>query len=96
MGKGLAGWLGGGGCSNHRVPIGVEKKNGECISALSDGAYTTTLLVMVDRVKSGKGVHPPPSPGWADFTIMMECTTPESGHCHSLCVLLCGSDNHFC
>jgi len=28
-------------------------------------------------------VHPPPSPGWADFTIMKECT-PESGHCHSV------------
>jgi hypothetical protein len=25
-------------------------------------------------------VHSPPSPGWADFTIMIECT-PESGHC---------------
>jgi len=30
-------------------------------------------------------VHPPPlSTGWADLTIMMECT-PESGHCHSVC-----------
>ncbi len=37
------------------------------------------LYVMVDTVK-GIGVHPPPSPDWADFTIMMECT-PESGHC---------------
>ncbi len=29
------------------------------------------------------GVHPPPSPGWADFSVMMECT-PESGNCHSV------------
>jgi hypothetical protein len=49
-------------------------------------AYTTTLLVMVDRVK-GRGHAPPPSPGWADFAIMMECTTQESGRCHSVCTL---------
>jgi hypothetical protein len=29
------------------------------------------------------GVHPPVSPGLADFTIMKEFT-PESGHCHSV------------
>jgi hypothetical protein len=28
------------------------------------------------------GVQPPHSPGWADFSIMMECTL-ESGHCES-------------
>jgi hypothetical protein len=28
----------------------------------------------------------PPVPGWANFSIMMECT-PESGHCHSVCSL---------
>ncbi len=39
------------------------------VSALSAGAYTTTLLVMVNRVKGG-GRAPSPSPGWADFTIM--------------------------
>jgi hypothetical protein len=32
------------------------------------------------------GVHPLPSPGWANFSITMECT-PESGHCHSVCTL---------
>jgi hypothetical protein len=41
---------------------------------LATGAYTTTLLVMVDSVK-GEGVHPPPSQGWAEFTIMMEWTS---------------------
>jgi len=29
-------------------------------------------------------VHSPPTPDWAEFTIMMECT-PESGHCQSIC-----------
>jgi len=37
---------------------------------------------MVDIV-NGVGVHLPPSPAWADFTLMMECT-PESGHGHSV------------
>ncbi len=46
------------------------------VSALSAGAYTTTLYLMVDRVKRG-GRAPPPSPGWANFSIIMECT-PES------------------
>jgi hypothetical protein len=31
-------------------------------------------------------VHPSPSPGGANFSIMMECT-PESGLCHSVCTL---------
>jgi hypothetical protein len=58
------------------------------VSSLSSGAYTTTLLVMVDRVKRGGRAPPPPhSSDWADFTIVKEFT-PESGHCH-LCVL-CG------
>ncbi len=50
-------------------------------SAFLPKEYSTTLLVMVDRVK-GEWRAPAPSPGWADFTIMMECT-PDSGHCHS-------------
>ncbi len=57
---------------------------GECM-CLSAGAYTTTLLVMVNRAKGGGRAHPP-LPGWADFTIMMECV-PKSGHCHSVCTL---------
>ncbi len=36
----------------------------------------------IDRLKGG-GRSPLPPPGWADFTIMMECT-PESGFCHSV------------
>jgi hypothetical protein len=30
-----------------------------------------------------------PSPGWANFSIMMECT-PDSGNCHSACVYSLG------
>jgi hypothetical protein len=42
---------------------------------------------MVDIVKED-GRTPPttPTPGWANFSIMMECT-PESGHCPSVCTL---------
>jgi hypothetical protein len=29
------------------------------------------------------GVHPPPSPAWANFTVMIECT-PESSRCYSV------------
>jgi hypothetical protein len=52
---------------------------------------------MVDREKGGgrAAVHPPPpSLGWADFTLMMECT-PESGHCHSVCTLRVAQRTHF-
>ncbi len=31
-------------------------------------------------------MHPPHSPGWANFSILMKCT-PESGRCHSVCTL---------
>jgi hypothetical protein len=43
---------------------------------------------MVDRVKGKEGPRmPSSSPGWADFTIMMECM-PEKGHCHSVYFVL--------
>ncbi len=53
----------------------------------------------------GRANPPPPkkknSPGWADFSIMMECT-PESGHCGSSVYnylakhlnFVCGHSNH--
>ncbi len=34
-------------------------------------------------------MHPPPSPGWADFTIMMKCT-PETGYFFATLCVLCG------
>jgi hypothetical protein len=52
------------------------------VSALSAGAYITTLFVIVDIVKGG-GRAPPSSPVWANYSIMMECS-PESGCCHSV------------
>ncbi len=57
------------------------------VSAHSAGAYTATLYVMVAIVK-GVGVHPPPIPAWANFSIIMKCT-PESSRCHSVCTLRC-------
>ncbi len=63
----------------NRVHIVVEEKLGVYI--FSAGAYSITLIDILDRVKGG--VHLPPSLGWADFTILMECT-PESGRCHSV------------
>jgi hypothetical protein len=74
------------------IPLGVnilvgttEEKRVEdilykrSVSALSAGAYTKTLLVMID----GSGRASPPLPGRAEFTIMMGFT-PESGHCQSI------------
>jgi hypothetical protein len=46
------------------------------------GAYTATLLVMVNVMKGG-GHTPPPLRAWANFTFMMECT-PESSRCYSV------------
>jgi hypothetical protein len=44
--------VGGGGGAKHRVHIG-ERSRGS-VTALSAGAYTTTLYVMVDIVKGGR------------------------------------------
>ncbi len=62
-----------------------QSRNRGSVSALSAGAYTTTLYVMVDIVKrGGRAPTPPPiTPGWANFYIITECT-PESGNCHSV------------
>ncbi len=54
-----------------------QRWNRVSVSAHSAGAYTATWLVMVNVVK-GVGVHPPPSPAWANFTLMMECTSESS------------------
>jgi hypothetical protein len=59
----------------------IEIKQGY-VSAHSAGAYTATLLVMVN-VMNGVGMHPPPSPAWANFTLIIECT-PESSSCYSV------------
>ncbi len=47
---------------------------GRVCHALSAGAYTTTLYVMVDIVNGGIGVDTGhPHPHQANFSIMMEC-----------------------
>ncbi len=33
------------------------------------------------------GVHPPPSPAWVNFSIMMECTVRQKAAVAALCVL---------
>jgi hypothetical protein len=70
--------------------IGTEMKRGECIRPLGWSVctlYNATLYVIVNIVKGDGGapLHPPPTPAWANFSIMMECT-PESGRCHSVCL----------
>ncbi len=43
-------------------------------------------LHMTEDIVKWDGRAPSPSPAWANFFIILECT-PESGHCHSLCAL---------
>jgi hypothetical protein len=46
------------------------------VSALSAGAHSTTLHVMVDIVK-GAGVRPLPPPAWANFSFVYNLHTQE-------------------
>ncbi len=50
--------------------------------AHSAEAYTAILQVMVNVMKGGARA-PPPSPAWANFTLMIECL-PESSRCYSV------------
>jgi hypothetical protein len=52
------------------------------VSAHSAGAYTATLLVIVNVMRGG-GRAPPILPARANFTLMTECT-PESNGCYSV------------
>jgi hypothetical protein len=58
------------------------------MSSHAAGAYTTTVYVMVDIVKGGRRAPPPPSTGWAHFSIMME-TLRQKEVIATLCKL-CG------
>ncbi len=59
-----------------------KRWNRVSVSAHSAGAYTATLLVMLN-VKRGGGRAPPPSPARANFTLITEYT-PESSGCNSV------------
>ncbi len=48
------------------------------MSAHSAGAYTATLLVLVNVMRGG-GRAPPPTPARTNFTVMTECTPESSG-----------------
>jgi hypothetical protein len=58
------------------------------------GVYLLTVARHGRYRMKGGGSAPPASQGWADFSIVMECT-PESGRCHALC-LLCGTYITYC
>jgi hypothetical protein len=60
----------------------ISLQEGVSVSAHSAGAYPATLLVLVYVIK-GVGVHPPPSPARANFTLITECT-PEGSRCNSV------------
>ena len=60
--------------SPHRVHIFLEMN--------SAGAYTATLLVMINVIKGG-GRAPPTLTSQANFTLMTECR-PESSGCNSV------------
>jgi hypothetical protein len=54
----------------------------------SAGAYSATLLVIVNVMK-GDGRAPLPSPAWANFTLMMECTSEAAvATLCTLCLIL--------
>jgi hypothetical protein len=62
----------------------------ECICLLSWGVHCNFVRGGKYSERKGMGVHPPPSPAWANFSILME-GTQERGRCHSGCVL-CGQN----
>jgi hypothetical protein len=69
----------------HRLNMELDLQwNRVSVSAHSAGAYTATLLVMVNVVKGG-GRAPPTLTSQANFTLMMECT-PEAA-ITTLCTL---------
>jgi hypothetical protein len=61
------------------------------VSAHSAGAYTATLLVMVNVMKRG-GRAPPPSPAWANFTKGW-CTVCKGG-VYGFERMVCGFVDH--
>ena len=71
---------------NHRGEKGRGEIGGVYLP-LSAGAYTTTLLLMIDRMKGG-GRESPPRARLGRIYHHDECTsTSESGHCQSISTL---------
>ncbi len=69
---------------NHRVHIFLEMKQGQCIRPHSWSVHCNfTGDGKCNESREGVGVHPPPSPARANFTLMTECT-PESRGCYSV------------
>jgi hypothetical protein len=65
-----------------------------CVHRHKVHIFTATLLVMVNVMK-GVGVHPPPSPAQANFTLMTECT-PESSRYYSVYSVVTGmGEGHY-
>ena len=69
------------GCWTHRVHIFTRDETGlVCLPTQLDN-YTGDGKC--NERGWATGVHPPPLPAWANFTLMMECT-PESSRCYSV------------
>jgi hypothetical protein len=67
----------------HRVHLGVEWKQGECICPLNWSVHHSFVSDGRYSIVEGGGRASPPTTGWANFSIMMECT-PERGTCYSV------------
>ncbi len=78
------------GCGRYRTYIwGGILIWGRILKSYWDKILRFFLLAI--HIFSERGwAHPLPSPGWADFSIMIKCTS-ESGHCHSVYTLWLGT-----
>ncbi len=61
-------------------------KQGKCIWPLSWSVHCN-----FNGDGKGGGCPPPPSPAWANFTLMIECT-PESDCCYSVYFVVCNGN----
>ena len=79
-----AGWGGGGGpaASDTEYIFLLEMKKGLCVCPLSWSGHCNFTGDSKCNER-GWACTPPPSPAWANFTLMIECT-PESSRCYSV------------
>jgi hypothetical protein len=66
------------GGQGHRVSYRGRVEIGGSVPALKAGAYAYNFVLYGIDIVKGVGDGRAPSPDWANFSIMMECT-PESG-----------------